>query len=40
MTNSHGIAAVSRVDDRELPVDAEFIKLVIESYESAPADQV
>jgi branched-subunit amino acid aminotransferase/4-amino-4-deoxychorismate lyase len=40
VTNSHGVAAVSRVDGRELPVDAEFIKLVTESYESAPADQI
>jgi branched-subunit amino acid aminotransferase/4-amino-4-deoxychorismate lyase len=40
VTNSHGVAAVRLIDDRELPVDTEFIKLVTESYESAPWDEI
>jgi branched-subunit amino acid aminotransferase/4-amino-4-deoxychorismate lyase len=40
VTNSHGVAAVSRVDDRELPVDAAFTQRVTESYESAPWDEI
>jgi hypothetical protein len=40
VTNSHGIAAVSRIDDRVLSMDAEFIKLVKDSYESAPWDRI
>jgi branched-subunit amino acid aminotransferase/4-amino-4-deoxychorismate lyase len=40
VTNSHGVAAVSRIDDRELPVDTELTKAVTESYESSPWDQI
>jgi branched-subunit amino acid aminotransferase/4-amino-4-deoxychorismate lyase len=40
VTNSHGVAAVSRVDDRGLPVDAAFTQRVTESYESAPWDEI
>lgn len=36
VTNSHGVAAVSRIDDRDLPVDAVFMKELTDCYESAP----
>ena len=38
--NSRGVAAVTRVDDRAIPVDAEFIRQLSESYESAAADEI
>lgn len=40
VTNSRGIAPVTRVDDRKLPVDAEFMTLLADSYESAGWDPV
>ena len=37
--NSRGIAAVSRVDDMRLDLDADWMKLLAGSYESARWDQ-
>jgi branched-subunit amino acid aminotransferase/4-amino-4-deoxychorismate lyase len=38
--NSSGIAAVERVDDVALPVDAGFMKLVRRAYESVPWEPI
>jgi branched-subunit amino acid aminotransferase/4-amino-4-deoxychorismate lyase len=38
--SSRGIAAVTRVDDQAIPVDAEFMKRLTDGYESAPADEI
>jgi branched-subunit amino acid aminotransferase/4-amino-4-deoxychorismate lyase len=40
ITNSHGVAAVTQVDDRRLPVDAAFIGVLKDSYESVPWDAI
>jgi branched-subunit amino acid aminotransferase/4-amino-4-deoxychorismate lyase len=40
VTNSRGIAPVAQVDDRKLPVDPEFMKLLADTYESAPWDPI
>jgi branched-subunit amino acid aminotransferase/4-amino-4-deoxychorismate lyase len=40
VTNSHGVAAVDRVDDLRLPVDEEFVKTVRRTYESVPWDVI
>jgi branched-subunit amino acid aminotransferase/4-amino-4-deoxychorismate lyase len=40
VTNSHGVALVRRIDDREVPADAQFMKLLTECYESAPWDRI
>ena len=40
VTNSRGIAAVTRVSDRKLPVDAEFMALLADAYESAGWDPI
>jgi branched-subunit amino acid aminotransferase/4-amino-4-deoxychorismate lyase len=40
VTNSHGVAAVLRIDDREVPADAQFMKYLTECYESAPWDRI
>jgi branched-subunit amino acid aminotransferase/4-amino-4-deoxychorismate lyase len=40
VTNSRGVAAVSRVNEMRLPVAQEFVKTVIEAYESVPWDPI
>ncbi len=40
ITNSHGVAAVTHVDSRSLPVDATFIETLKNCYDSAPWDQI
>jgi branched-subunit amino acid aminotransferase/4-amino-4-deoxychorismate lyase len=40
VTNSQGIAAVTRVDDLALPVDADFMKRLADSYASASAEEI
>jgi branched-subunit amino acid aminotransferase/4-amino-4-deoxychorismate lyase len=40
ITNSHGVAPVTRIDDRELPVDRTFMRRLADCYESAPWDQI
>lgn len=40
ITNSHGVAAVTQVDGRRLPVDTAFIGMLKDSYESAPWDEI
>jgi branched-subunit amino acid aminotransferase/4-amino-4-deoxychorismate lyase len=40
ITNSHGVAAVTEVDGRRLPVDAAFIGMLKDCYESAPWDEI
>lgn len=40
ITNSHGVAAVTRVDDRGLAVDTAFISMLKDCYESVPWDEI
>ena len=40
ITNSHGVAAVTQVDDRRLAVDTAFISMLKDCYESVPWDEV
>jgi len=40
VTNSRGIAAVSRIDDLDLPIAAEFVKAMNAAYDSAPWDEI
>ncbi len=40
MTNSHGVAAVTEVDGRTLAVDAAFIGMLKDRYESVPWDEI
>jgi branched-subunit amino acid aminotransferase/4-amino-4-deoxychorismate lyase len=40
VTNSRGIAPVGRVDDVDLPVDAQFMTTLAKVYESAPWDRI
>jgi branched-subunit amino acid aminotransferase/4-amino-4-deoxychorismate lyase len=40
ITNSHGVAAVTQVDGRRLAVDAAFIGLLKDTYESVPWDEI
>jgi branched-subunit amino acid aminotransferase/4-amino-4-deoxychorismate lyase len=40
ITNSHGVAAVTQVDDRRLSVDTAFISMLKDCYESVPWDEV
>jgi hypothetical protein len=40
ITNSHGVAAVTQVDDRRLPVDTAFISMLKDCYESVPWEEV
>jgi hypothetical protein len=40
VTNSRGVAAVSRVNELRLPVSADFMKTVIHAYESVPWDRI
>jgi branched-subunit amino acid aminotransferase/4-amino-4-deoxychorismate lyase len=40
ITNSHGVAAVTEVDGRRLPVDTALIGMLKECYESAPWDEI
>jgi branched-subunit amino acid aminotransferase/4-amino-4-deoxychorismate lyase len=40
ITNSHGVAAVTQVDDRKLPVDRAFIATLKDLYEEAPWDEI
>jgi branched-subunit amino acid aminotransferase/4-amino-4-deoxychorismate lyase len=39
-TNSRGIAAVERVDDRPLSVDRPFMKTLLATYEAVPWDPI
>jgi branched-subunit amino acid aminotransferase/4-amino-4-deoxychorismate lyase len=40
ITNSHGVAAVTAVDGRRLPVDSAFTGMLRDSYESVPWDEI
>jgi branched-subunit amino acid aminotransferase/4-amino-4-deoxychorismate lyase len=40
ITNSHGVAAVTEVDGRPLPVDTALIGMLKDCYESAPWDEI
>jgi branched-subunit amino acid aminotransferase/4-amino-4-deoxychorismate lyase len=40
VANSRGIAAVTRIDDRAVPVDPDFMKRLAEAFESAPAAEI
>ena len=40
VTNSHGIAAVARIDDRNLPTDAELMRVAKELLAAAPYDRI
>ncbi|HWG24251.1 aminotransferase class IV [Actinospica sp.] len=40
VTNSRGIAAVSRIDDVELPIATEFVKALHAAYDSVPWDVI
>jgi branched-subunit amino acid aminotransferase/4-amino-4-deoxychorismate lyase len=40
VTNSHGIAAIARVDDRSLPTDAELMRTARELLTAAPYDPI
>jgi branched-subunit amino acid aminotransferase/4-amino-4-deoxychorismate lyase len=40
ITNSHGVAAVTQVDDRRLSVDTAFISMLKDCYESVPWEDV
>jgi branched-subunit amino acid aminotransferase/4-amino-4-deoxychorismate lyase len=40
ITNSHGVAAVTQVDDRRLSVDTAFISMLKDCYESVPWEEV
>jgi branched-subunit amino acid aminotransferase/4-amino-4-deoxychorismate lyase len=40
VTNSHGVAAVGRIDDIEIPVDAGLLKTVVDVYESVGWDPI
>lgn len=40
VTNSRGIAAVSRIDDVEIPVAGDFVKAMHAAYDSVPWDVI
>jgi hypothetical protein len=40
ITNSHGVAAVTQVDDRRLSIDTAFISMLKDCYESVPWEEV
>ena len=40
VTNSRGIAAVTRIDDVKLPIAPEFVKALHEAYDSVPWDTI
>lgn len=40
VTNSRGIAAVSRIDEVDLPIDASFVKAMNAAYDAAPWDAI
>jgi branched-subunit amino acid aminotransferase/4-amino-4-deoxychorismate lyase len=40
VTNSHGVAAVDRVDDVALPVDEAFVAMVARRYAAVPWDTI
>jgi branched-subunit amino acid aminotransferase/4-amino-4-deoxychorismate lyase len=40
ITNSHGVAAVTEVDGRKLPVHSAFTGMLQDSYESVPWDEI
>ena len=40
ITNSHGVAAVTQVDDRRLSVDTALISMLKDCYESVPWEEV
>ena len=40
VTNSHGVAAVDRVDDQALPVASGFMKTLAEIYQSIRGDPI
>lgn len=40
ITNSHGVAAVTEVDGRRLKVDTAFMRMLRDSYESVPWDEI
>jgi branched-subunit amino acid aminotransferase/4-amino-4-deoxychorismate lyase len=40
VTNSRGVAAVDRVDDRRIPIDRAFMETVARAYDSVPWDPI
>lgn len=40
VTNTHGVAAVDRVDDVRLPVSEGFMKTLMRTYEAVPWDLI
>lgn len=40
VTNSHGIAAVARIDDLSLPTDAALLKAAVTALAAAPRDRI
>ena len=40
VTNSHGVAAVERIDDVPVPVAAELMKTLVDIYDSTPWDRI
>ena len=40
LTNARGIAPVGRIDDTEMPLDAELVATVIRTFEAAPWDPI
>jgi branched-subunit amino acid aminotransferase/4-amino-4-deoxychorismate lyase len=40
ITNSHGVAAVTRIDDRQLQVDRAFMNELTDVYESVPWEPI
>jgi hypothetical protein len=40
VTNSHGIAAVARIDDLSLPTDAPLLKAAVTALAAAPRDRI
>ena len=40
VTNSRGIAAVTSIDEVELPIAAEFVKTMNAAYDAVPWDEI
>jgi branched-subunit amino acid aminotransferase/4-amino-4-deoxychorismate lyase len=40
VTNARGIAAVTRIDEVEIPIAAEFVKALQAAYDSVPSDAI
>jgi hypothetical protein len=40
VTNSHGVAAVDRIDDVPVPLAPELMKALVDIYDSTPFDRI